>query len=53
MREQWARRIAFLTGLLVLLLAAMFAITQNPIENSDRVESGERVPLPASGNLRP
>jgi hypothetical protein len=29
MRERWARRIAFLTGLLVLLLAATFAITQN------------------------
>ncbi|MBS3935835.1 MAG: hypothetical protein KGZ43_06655 [Sulfuritalea sp.] len=32
MREQWARRIALLTGLLVLMLAAMFAVMQNPIE---------------------
>jgi len=53
MREQWARRIAFLTGLLLLLLAATFAISQNPIEISDGVESGEQVPLQAPGTLRP
>ena len=30
MREKWARRIAVLTGLLVLALAIVFAISQNP-----------------------
>ena len=32
MREQWARNIALLTGVLVVLLAMMFAIIQNPSE---------------------
>ena len=31
MREKWARRIAYLTGILVLLLAVYFAQTQNPL----------------------
>ena len=30
MREQWARNIALLTGLLVVMLATMFAKIQNP-----------------------
>jgi len=30
MREQWARNIALLTGVLVLLLAMIFALIQNP-----------------------
>jgi hypothetical protein len=30
MRELWARRIALLTGLLLLLLSAVFAVVQNP-----------------------
>jgi len=30
MREKWAKRIAYLTGLLVLLLSVMFAFIQNP-----------------------
>lgn len=30
MREQWARNIALLTGVLVLLLAMKFALIQNP-----------------------
>lgn len=53
MRERWARRIAFLTGLLVLLLAATFAITQNPIEIPDNMESGGQLPLQAPGNHLP
>ena len=32
MREQWARNIALLTGLLVVLLAMLFAMIQNPSE---------------------
>ncbi|MBE9535147.1 MAG: cytochrome c [Proteobacteria bacterium] len=32
MREQWARNIALLTGVLVVVLAMMFAIIQNPSE---------------------
>ena len=32
MREQWARNIALLTGLLVVLLAMTFAIIQNPLQ---------------------
>jgi mono/diheme cytochrome c family protein len=44
MREQWARRIARLTGQLVLLLAATFAIIQNPIETPDTAESRQAPP---------
>jgi mono/diheme cytochrome c family protein len=32
MRELWARNIAFLTGVLVVMLAIMFAMIQNPSE---------------------
>lgn len=42
MREKWARRIALLTGLLVLLLAMAFATIQNPIEPDDVIESREQ-----------
>ena len=41
MREQWARRIALLTGQLVLLLAVTFAVIQNPIETPDTTERRE------------
>lgn len=43
MREKWARRIAFLTGLLVLLLAFLFAFIQNPVESPDSTQSMEQV----------
>jgi len=33
MRELWARNIAFLTGVLVIVLAMIFAIRQNPPES--------------------
>ncbi|PHQ96994.1 MAG: hypothetical protein COB40_06400 [Marinosulfonomonas sp.] len=43
MREIWARRIAFLTGLAVLLLTVVFAMLQNP---DDLTESaGQIVPI--------
>ncbi|MCF6282652.1 MAG: cytochrome c [Candidatus Polarisedimenticolaceae bacterium] len=46
MREQWARRIALLTGQLVLLLSIAFAVIQNPGETSDTTESrGQAPPL--------
>ncbi len=32
LREKWARNIALLTGVLVLLLALMFAVLQNPAD---------------------
>lgn len=44
MREKWARRVAFLTGLPVLLLAIAFAIIQNPVETPDLIASSERSP---------
>ncbi len=44
MREKWARRIAFLTGLLVLLLAIAFAIIQNPVEISDPTVGRGQIP---------
>lgn len=44
MREKWARRIALLTGLLVLLLAVTFALIQNPTETPVTTESREPVP---------
>ena len=39
MREQWARRIVLITGLLVLLLAFLFADLQNPVKTTDITES--------------
>lgn len=36
MRQRWAKFIAFLSGLLVLLLSVVFAIMQNPVELPDR-----------------
>jgi cytochrome c553 len=39
MREQWARRIALLTGLLVLLFAITFAVIQNPPIESEHTNS--------------
>ncbi|NOQ88262.1 MAG: c-type cytochrome [Gammaproteobacteria bacterium] len=44
MREKWARRIALLTGLLALLLAATFALIQNPTETAVITESREQPP---------
>ena len=46
MREKWARLIVLLTGLLVLLLAATFAVMQNPIESADTTENTEQTPAP-------
>jgi mono/diheme cytochrome c family protein len=40
LREKWARNIALLTGVLVLLLALMFAVLQNP--------AGKKI-VPANG----
>ena len=48
MREKWARRIALLTGLLILLLAITFAASQNPsvspltIASKEQAASGEQ-----------
>lgn len=39
MRELWARRIAAITGLMVVLLSAAFAAVQNPPRPSARVAS--------------
>ncbi len=44
MREQWAKRIALVTGLLVLLLAITFAYIQNP---PAIMENRAATPLPA------
>jgi mono/diheme cytochrome c family protein len=41
MREKWARRVVFLTGLLVLLLAIVFANMQNPVGSPGITASGE------------
>ena len=45
MRKQWARYIAFLTGVLVVLLAVLFARIQNP-PASPPSTVGEAVALP-------
>jgi len=42
MREQWARRIVFFIGVLILLLAIMFAYLQNPIIGTDVTENSEQ-----------
>ena len=38
MREKWARRIVLFTGLMVLLLATVFARIQNPAQPADTIE---------------
>lgn len=56
MREQWARRIAFFTGQLVLVFAVAFALKQNPVKTPETTESQVQAPLPAlsgSGVLDP
>ncbi len=45
MREQWVRRIALLTALLVLLMAVVFAVLQNPVEDSDDTENREQAAI--------
>lgn len=35
MREQWARRIALLTGQMIVLMAILFAVSQNPLSPAD------------------
>jgi cytochrome c5 len=45
MREQWAKRIAILIGMLVFLLAITFAHIQNPLETSDSITNRDQ-PLP-------
>ncbi len=47
MREIWARRIAFLTGLAVLFLTVVFAALQNPVETTGSGADSGDVPLPA------
>ena len=42
MREQWARRIVVITGLLVLLLAFLFATLQNPIKTTGITENRDQ-----------
>lgn len=44
MREKWARRIVFLTALIVLLLAFVFARIQNPGQVTDTVNNKKQVP---------
>lgn len=39
MREKWARRIVLFTGLLVLLLASLFALIQNPVDTTEMTKS--------------
>ncbi len=43
MREKWARRIALITGLLVLLLSVVFSVMQNPADVSIIVKYSEPV----------
>lgn len=53
MREKWARRIVFLTALIVIVLAFVFARIQNPVKltelkqpvviDSKRIETGRQI----------
>lgn len=45
MREIWTRRIALLTTQLVLLMAVLFAVLQNPIEDSGDTENREQTAI--------
>ena len=44
MREKWARRIVLLTSLLILLLAVMFALIQNPTITPGAADKSVKVP---------
>ncbi len=44
MREEWARRIALLTSLLILLLAVIFALIQNPSMTPDVTDKSVKMP---------
>lgn len=46
MRERWAKRIAFLTGLIILLLSALFANLQNPAPAGKKDASPDNAPMP-------
>jgi mono/diheme cytochrome c family protein len=48
MRERWARLLALSTGVVVLLLAAVFASVQNPL-GSASAQAGAPSPAAASG----
>jgi mono/diheme cytochrome c family protein len=48
MREKWARRIALLTGGLVLALAVVFALSQNPPDRSLPARAPATAPPAAS-----
>lgn len=42
MREKWARRIAYITGMIVLILAAYFSWVQNPRLTLQETESKDQ-----------
>lgn len=43
MREKWARRIVYITGILIFMLSAFFARLQNPDEGIDRATETNRL----------
>jgi len=53
MREKWARRVAVLTGCLVVILAVVFAARQNPLRPKPMPDSAARPVVPANGQKPP
>lgn len=53
MRETWARRIALLTGGLVLALAVIFALSQNPPDRSPPARVPATVEAPTTPTANP
>ena len=54
MREKWARRIAYLTGILVLLLTVYFAHIQNPstgLESSETEVNNQTITQKSSDDI--
>lgn len=49
MREKWARRIAFLTSFLILVLAVIFSLIQNPTISTSVADESTEIP---SVNIR-
>lgn len=49
MRERWARLIALLTGVMVLLLSAGFSVLQNPVRVSAATEVAKDSATPPTG----
>ncbi len=52
MREMWARRIAYLTGVVVIVLSVLFAKLQNPADVSKERETRLKSAIVSENNIK-